>query len=144
MFGSIFSGLVTLITKPIADWSERKTLEAKQKFELEKLEHEAKVAIATTQLEMAKAGQQIDFQLDQMSMQEMAHSWKDEFVLLVFISPMMMAFVPQLSAYALKGFEVIASMPEWYRYIIIGMVIVIYGLRGLVTKLIESKLNIKG
>lgn len=73
MFGSIFSGLVTLITKPITDWSERKTLETKQKFELEKLEHEAKVAIATTQLEMAEVGQQIDFQLDQMSMQEMAH-----------------------------------------------------------------------
>lgn len=144
MWEGILSLASNLIGAPIKAWQDRKTLAVQQEFELQKLEHQAKVAIATTQLEMAKAGQQIDFQLDQMSMQEMAHSWKDEFVLLVFISPMMMAFVPQLSAYALKGFEVIASMPEWYRYIIIGMVIVIYGLRGLVTKLVESKLNIKG
>jgi len=33
-------------------------------------------------------------------------------------------------------------MPEWYRYIIIGMVIVIYGLRGMVKQLAASKLSL--
>lgn len=139
MFGSIFSGLITLITKPISDWSERKTLETQQKFELLKLDHEAKVATANATLEMAKAGQLIDADLDKASMEDMKTSWKDEFVLLVFIVPMMMAFVPQLSMYSLKGFEVISSMPEWYRYIIIGMIIVIYGMRGLLKSLVELK-----
>lgn len=137
----IISSLASnLIGAPIKAWQERKTLAVQQEFELQKLEHEAKVAIATTQLEMAKAGQQIDFQLDQMSMQEMSHSWKDEFVLMVFITPMMMAFVPGASVYALKGFETIQQMPQWYVALIVGMVVVIYGMRGLLTKFIENKL----
>lgn len=142
MFGSIFSGLVTLITKPIADWSERKTLETQQKFELLKLDHEAKVATANATLEMAKQGQLIDADLDKTSMEDMRTSWKDEFILIVFITPMILAFVPETAPYSLRGFEIIKQMPEWYVALIIGMVVVIYGMRGLLTKWMESKFNL--
>jgi hypothetical protein len=30
-------------------------------------------------------------------------------------------------------------MPQWYQYIIIGMVVVIYGMRGLLEKVLEKK-----
>ena len=143
MFGSIFSGLVTLITKPIADWSERKTLETQQKFELLKLDHEAKVATANATLEMAKQGQLIDADLDKTSMEDMRSSWKDEFILIVFITPMILAFVPETAPYSLRGFEIVKQMPEWYVALIIGMVVVIYGMRGLLTKWMESKLNLE-
>jgi hypothetical protein len=43
-----------------------------------------------------------------------------------------------MAPYALQGFEVIHQMPEWYQYIIIGMVVVIYGLRGLLTKFLDK------
>lgn len=142
MFGSIFSGLITLITKPISDWSERKTLETQQKFELMKLDHEAKVATANATLEMAKQGQLIDADLDKASMEDMKTSWKDEFILIVFITPMILAFVPETAPYSLRGFEIVKQMPEWYVALIIGMVVVIYGMRGLLTKWMESKLNL--
>ena len=142
MFGSIFSGLLTLITKPISDWSERKTLETQQKFELMKLDHEAKVATANATLEMAKQGQLIDADLDKTSMEDMRTSWKDEFILIVFITPMILAFVPETAPYSLRGFEIIKQMPEWYVALIIGMVVVIYGMRGLLTKWMESKFNL--
>ena len=142
MFGSIFSGLLTLITKPISDWSERKTLETQQKFELMKLDHEAKVATANATLEMAKQGQLIDADLDKTSIEDMRTSWKDEFVLIVFITPMILAFVPETAPYSLSGFEIIKQMPEWYVALIIGMVVVIYGMRGLLTKWMESKFNL--
>jgi len=144
IFSAILGSLSSLITEPIKGWQARKTLAVEQEFEIQKLEHEAKVAIATSQLEMAKQGQQIDFNLDQMSMTEMAHSWKDEFILLVFITPMILSFVPAAQEYALKGFETIEKMPEWYRYIIIGMVIVIYGMRGLLKTVLEFKNPFKG
>lgn len=140
MFATIFSGLVELVTYPIKSYMDTRKLEKEQEFELMKLEHQTNMAVATTKLRMAEEGQKIDFELDQMSMTEMQHSWKDEFVLMVFITPMMMAFVPGASVYALKGFETIQQMPQWYVALIVGMVVVIYGMRGLLTKFIENKL----
>jgi len=90
---------------------------------------------------MAESGQSQDFDLDKIAMEQMAQSWKDEFLLIVFLTPMIMAFIPSLAPYSLNGFEIIDKMPEWYRYIIIGMVIVIYGLRGMVKQLAASKLS---
>ena len=96
-------------------------------------------AISATR--MAESGQSQDFDLDKIAMEQMAKSWKDEFLLIVFLTPMIMAFIPSLAPYSLNGFEIIDKMPEWYRYIIIGMVIVIYGLRGMVKQLAASKLS---
>lgn len=140
MFATIFSGLVELVTYPIKSYMDTRKLEKEQEFELMKLEHQTNMAVATTKLRMAEEGQRIDFELDQMSMTEMSHSWKDEFVLMVFITPMMMAFVPGASIYALKGFETIQQMPQWYVALIVGMVVVIYGMRGLLTKFIKNRL----
>jgi len=97
-------------------------------------------AISATR--MAESGQAQDFDLDKIAMEQMAKSWKDEFLLIVFLAPMIMAFIPSLAPYSLNGFEIIDKMPEWYRYIIIGMVIVIYGLRGMVKQLAASKLSL--
>jgi len=97
-------------------------------------------AISATR--MAETGQAQDFDLDKIAMEQMAKSWKDEFLLIVFLTPMIMAFIPSLAPYSLNGFEIIDKMPEWYRYIIIGMVIVIYGLRGMVKQLAASKLSL--
>jgi len=97
-------------------------------------------AISATR--MAESGQAQDFDLDKIAMEQMAKSWKDEFLLIVFLTPMIMAFIPSLAPYSLNGFEIIDKMPEWYRYIIIGMVIVIYGLRGMVKQLAASKLSL--
>ena len=52
---------------------------------------------------------------------------------------MIMAFIPGMDKFALAGFAVVAMMPQWYQYIIIGMVVVIYGLRGLLEKFLSRK-----
>tara|TARA_R110000868_G_scaffold280632_1_gene541028 strand:+ start:213 stop:641 length:429 start_codon:yes stop_codon:yes gene_type:complete len=102
-----------------------------------------KVAKATAITKMAEAGQAQNYDLDRLAMEQMTKSWKDEVLLLVFLAPMIMAFVPNMDVYALAGFEVIAKMPEWYQYIIIGMVVVIYGMRGLLEKIIDKKVGVK-
>jgi len=113
------------------------TLEAKL-VEI-KADSDIKVAKATALTKMAEAGQTQNYDLDRLAMEQMTKSWKDEFILIIFLAPMIMSFIPGMEQYALAGFPVIAQMPEWYRYIIIGMVVVIYGLRGLLEKVLEKK-----
>lgn len=98
-------------------------------------------AKALSATKMAESGQSQAYDLDRLAMEQMTKSWKDELLLLVFLAPMVMAFIPGMDSYALAGFEVIAKMPEWYQYIIIGMVVVIYGLRGLLEKVLAGKMG---
>jgi hypothetical protein len=102
-----------------------------------------KKAKAIAAIRAAETGQQQDFDLDRIAMEQMGKSWKDELVLIIFLAPMVMAFIPGMDKYSLAGFEVIQQMPEWYQYIIIGMVVVIYGMRGMVKQLVSNKLSIK-
>ncbi len=113
------------------------TLEAKL-VEI-KADSDIKKAKALAITKMAQEGQAQNYDLDRLAMEQMTKSWKDELLLIVFLTPMLMAFIPGLEEYSLAGFTVIAQMPEWYRYIIIGMVVVIYGLRGLLEKVLEKK-----
>ena len=113
------------------------TLEAKL-VEI-KADSDIKKAKAIAITKMAQEGQAQNYDLDRLAMEQMTKSWKDELLLIVFLTPMLMAFIPGLEVYSLAGFTVIAQMPEWYRYIIIGMVVVIYGLRGLLEKVLEKK-----
>jgi len=113
------------------------TLEAKL-VEI-KADSDIKKAKAIAITKMAQEGQAQNYDLDRLAMEQMTKSWKDELLLIVFLTPMLMAFIPGLEEYSLAGFTVIAQMPEWYRYIIIGMVVVIYGLRGLLEKVLEKK-----
>lgn len=139
----IIDGLVKLG----AAWMDGKNAEAQAKTaaNLIKIQSEADIvkakAISATRL--AEQGQAQDYDLDRIAMEQMSKSWKDELVLVIFLTPMVMAFVPGFEQYALGGFEIIDKMPEWYRYVIIGMVIVIYGLRGMAKQLIGNKLGMK-
>jgi hypothetical protein len=142
MWKIITSALTSLVAKPIEQWQERKTLKVAQKFELLKLEHETKKAKANSMLEMAKQGQAQDYDLDKLAMKNMQNSWKDELVLIVFLTPMILAFIPNASEYALQGFKIIEKMPSWYVAIIIGMVVVIYGLRGLLKNYMAQRSSV--
>lgn len=43
-------------------------------------------------------------------------SWKDEWLTLLVSIPLVMAFIPGMDVYVLKGFEVLAQMPDWYQW----------------------------
>ena len=104
-------------------------------------EADIKKAKALSATKLAESGQAQNYDLDRMAMEQMGKSWKDELILIIFLAPMVMAFIPGMDGYALAGFTVISKMPEWYQYIIIGMVVVIYGMRGMLEKLLDKKLG---
>jgi uncharacterized ion transporter superfamily protein YfcC len=106
-------------------------------------EADIKKAKAISATKRAEAGQEQNYDLDRMAMEQMNKSWKDELILVIFLAPMVLAFIPGMDKYALAGFEVIQKMPDWYQYIIIGMVVVIYGMRGMLEKIIDKKVSLK-
>ena len=135
--------VITSLLSLGSTWLDGKNKQAEATVEAKlveiKAEADIKLAKATAITKMAEAGQAQNYDLDRLAMENMSKSWKDELILVIFLAPMLMAFIPSLKDSALAGFGVIALMPEWYRYIIIGMVVVIYGLRGLLEKVLENK-----
>lgn len=62
--------------------------------------------------------------------QSIANSgWKDEFVLLILSIPLVLVFVPPLASVVLRGFEVLATTPEWYRWLVVMIYAATYGIR---------------
>lgn len=113
-----------LIGEPVKQWAKRKTLQTQHKNDIEMLQYQK-------QIELIKQGQQQDFDLDKLAMQNMNNSIKDEIVLIIFLTPVVLAFIPNMDQYVFNGFNAINQMPDWYIGIVIGMVVVIYGMRGL-------------
>ena len=102
-------------------------------------EADIKKAMALSATKLAEAGQTQNFDLDRIAMEQMGKSWKDELILIIFLAPIVLSFIPGMDSYALAGFEVIAKMPDWYQYILMGMIIVIYGMRGMLEKFLDKK-----
>jgi len=141
-------GPISSLIDGVSNYLGRKQEITKAKVEGEvaviKAEANAKIAVSEAKIHMAKTGQVQDFDLDRLAMQNMNSSYKDEFLLGLFSIPMILAFIPGLADVALRGFEVISAMPQWYQYTFIGMVVVIYGMRGMLTKLLERKSILPG
>ena len=135
--------VITSLLSLGSTWMEGKNKQAEAELAAKLVEIQAdsdiKVAKALAVTRMAEEGQLQNYDLDRLAMEQMEKSWKDEVILIIFLTPVVMAFIPGMEEYSLAGFEVIDKMPEWYRYIIIGMVVVIYGLRGLLGKVLEKK-----
>ena len=105
----------------------QKRAELKQELKLKKLEG----LIADQQAKNDQAGERAK----ETHTWEMAHlaqmgGWKDEFVLLVIYSPMIMAFIPFLARHALEGFKVMDKMPPWYQGLVVVISLAIYGIRA--------------
>jgi len=80
---------------------------------------------------------------------EMAHlanmgGYKDEFVLGVVSTPVIMGFIPGMSKYALSGFAVLEKMPVWYQVLLVTIYLAIYGIRAAQGKNIVGRMLGKG
>ena len=140
MWGSIIGAVTNTVGGYLKGKQEIAGAKLKGKLVEIEAEAETKLAIAKGKIRMAEDGQMQNFNLDLVAMKNMEKSYKDELILIVFMTPMVLAFIPSMDVYALRGFEVIQQMPEWYQYVIIGMVVVIYGMRGMLEKVLASKI----
>lgn len=104
-----------------------------------KAEADVKVAGAKAAHRLAANGQTQDFNLDLVAMQQMDKSFLDEVMIALLLVPIAAAFVGY-QAEVTSAFESFAAMPSWYQYLVIGVYVVKFGMRGLLTKLMSGKL----
>jgi hypothetical protein len=148
---SIFSGVSKGAGDAISNWSERSTIKAKTKARIQEIkaesevrvaemEAEARKANALVKVEQARTGQQIDYNMDMEMIRQQKNSWKDEMLLILFSAQILASFVPHLQPYILKGWEMLGKAPDWFLWLYAGMVISVWGLRGIARSVLESKI----
>lgn len=102
--------LLTAITTIFSGWVDRKN----------------RIAEAKTQAQIENAGKVID-----------QAGWKDEFIVLIWSIPAIMAFIPGGSEHAQAGFENLAKAPEWYILGWVSISLAVYGLKPATQKILE-------
>jgi hypothetical protein len=103
-------------------------------------EADVKVAGAKAAHKLADDGQTQDYNLDYLAMQQMDKSYVDDIMIALLLVPVGASFLGYQEEVT-AAFESFAVMPDWYQYLIIGIYVVKFGLRGLLTKLVSGKLG---
>ena len=135
----IFEPIASIIKEPLVEWQKRKTLEVEQVDKALEREHELNVKKVDVNLELAKQGMQIEADWDTTAQTQMTTTWKDEWFVFLFSIPLFLAFMPEYQEMVLKGFEVLEKTPDWYRWLLAGIVMATFGLRWMFSKINMSK-----
>ena len=137
----MLGGLVTLgsaIVSSISGYFQDKNEIKKVQVEADKLLIMAEAESKAKRLERES---EMDYDLDKLSMIAMDKSWKDEFLLILFSIPIAMCFFPEYRQYVEDGFKTLNIIPEWFMYIYVTMIVVIYGLRGLLRMFLQLMID---
>jgi hypothetical protein len=100
------------------------------KVEEKKAQASAKVAKAKAEATIMekKATGEIDW--DIAMAEGSKHSWKDEWLTILFSIPLILAFIPGMEEVVKNGFEQLNQMPEWYQYSLGVIVAASFGVRS--------------
>ena len=115
--------LVGPITQLVSTWLEG-TVETKKAKTL------AKVATAKAEATIMekKATGEIDWDL--AAVKGSQNSWKDEWLVILFSVPLILAFIPGMEDVVSHGFQQLEQMPEWYQYSLGVIVAASFGVRS--------------
>ena len=100
------------------------------KVEKTKAETGAKVAKAKAEAVIMekKATGEIDWDLEAIKGSQ--NSWKDEWLVILFSVPLILAFIPGMENVVSHGFQQLEQMPEWYQYSLGVIVAASFGVRS--------------
>jgi hypothetical protein len=73
-------------------------------------------------------------------MNQMDKSLLDEIMIALLLVPIAASFLGY-QAEVTAAFESFSVMPDWYQYLVIGVYVVKFGMRGLLTKLVSGKFS---
>lgn len=135
------TGLISLGTSIIGGITDY--FKGKQEINKAQLEADIKLIIAEAESKAKRLEREaeMDYDLDKIAMENMNKTWKDELILVIFMIPLVMSFLPSYQEYVTAGFASLAIVPDWYMYILVGMITVIYGMRGLLKMLLQTVSN---
>jgi len=119
--------MIHLLLEPIADLAGTWL---KGKVEEKKAQSATKVAKAQAEavVMQKKATGEIDWDLEMAK--GSASSWKDEWLVILFSIPLILAFIPGMEEVVANGFLQLEMMPEWYQYSLGVIVAASFGVRS--------------
>jgi len=124
MWSSIVTALLGKVAPKVADYyMQRQKL--KQEVELERLRGKTAYEKAKTQRASESEGRDHEWEIESIR----NSGWKDELVILVLTIPLVLVFIPYTSAFVLEGFKVLATTPDWYRWLILMIYAATFGIR---------------
>ena len=88
------------------------------KVEKTKAEGQAKVAEARARATVAEKVAAGEVEWEGKMADASVDSWKDEFALVVLLTPAVLVFIPGMTEYVEHGFKILATLPEWYQYLL--------------------------
>ena len=102
----------------------------KGSVEKSKAKTEAKVAKAKAEATIMekKATGEIDWDFEMA--RASSSSWKDEWLVILFSIPLILAFIPGMEEVVANGFKQLEMMPEWYQYSLGVIVAASFGVRS--------------
>ena len=78
-----------------------------------------------------KATADIDWDLEAIKASN--NSWKDEWFAVILSLPLICAFIPSMVPYVQEGFNVLATMPDYYKVFLGGAISASFGIKTLST-----------
>jgi len=94
-----------------------------------KVKAEGRIRIAQARVDALVKKEEAKANMDLAAQTGMQYSWKDEYLVILLTVPVILCFIPGLEKYALNGFKILATTPEWYRWALTGMIAATFGLR---------------
>ena len=115
--------LIGPVTNLASSWLQGKADKATANAKLKLVEAESKAAIL-----MSKETSTADW--ERIMAESTKNSWKDEFITIVVMIPVILCFVPGLENVVKNGFDRLAELPEWYTWLVFAVCSAAIGIRG--------------
>ena len=119
----MFQALIGPIANLAGTWFQNK-------LEKTKADGEAKVAEAKARASVAEKVAAGKVKWEGKMADATVDSWKDEFALVVLLLPAILVFIPGMREYVKEGFEVLATLPDWYQYLLYIAISASFGIKG--------------
>ena len=130
----MFQALIGPIANLAGTWFQNK-------LEKTKADGQAKVAEAKARASVAEQVAAGKVKWEGKMADATVDSWKDEFALVVLLLPAILVFIPGMRGYVQEGFDVLASLPEWYQYLLYIAISASFGIKGVgqAAKMLKKK-----
>jgi len=119
----VLAALIGPIANLAGTWFENKV-------EKTKAEGQAKVAEARARATVAEKVAAGEVEWEGKMADASVDSWKDEFALVVLLTPAILVFIPGMTEYVEHGFTILATLPEWYQYLLYIAISASFGIKG--------------
>lgn len=112
--------LISPVTEIVKGWQDRRKVKLEGEQRIEKAKVEATIKNIET-------NDSYDARLEELSLQN--RGWKDEYLLLITTSPVVLVFFPSMVPVLEAGFKVLSGLPDWYLWLVLLIYIDTFGFR---------------